>query len=409
MKFEPDRKYLKVCVYAFGTVAALLLFNRLLSASNDIWQSFKSGLGFILTLLSPFIMAIVMAYILSPAVTGVEKLLAKVFKNPGAQRPIKMAALVIVYLLLIALIVGALSFVIPEILRNIAELVKALPSYYDWATDYVQNTLPKTEFIGGLLNNPSVQQTLDNVQKSITAMVTDFQNNTIKYVNIALTSLGAFAASVFSTLGSLLIGLVLSFYLLNERESIVYSLRHLLKARLGEKRAGATMGLLGTVDSVFGRYISAKLLTMVILFLLAQIAFAALGVRYSMLMAAVIALTNLVPYIGPFLGAVPPLFIALLDDPLKALYVGIAILLMQTIDNYFITPYVIGDRMGLSPFWILLSIILGGGLFGVGGLLLAVPTAAVIKVLIERYIKGRALRRAATVHSSPQADTEPKP
>ncbi len=407
MKFEPDKKYLKVCVYAFGTVAALLLFNRLLSASNDIWQSFKSGLGFILTLLSPFIMAIVMAYILSPAVTAVEKLLAKLFKKSGAQRPIKMAALVIVYLLLIALIVGALSFAIPGIISNIAELIRSLPTYYGKVTDFVEK-LPKTEFIGGLLRNPSVQQALDNVQKSITAAVVDFQNNTVKYVNIALTSLGAFAASVFSTLGSLLIGLVLSFYLLNERESIVYSTRHLLKARLGEKRSGATMSLLSTVDNVFGRYISAKLLTMVILFVLAQIAFVALGIPFSTLMAAIIALTNLVPYIGPFLGAVPPLFVALLISPMQALYVGIAILLLQAIDNYFITPYVIGDRMGLSPFWILLSIILGGGLFGVWGLLLSVPTAAVIKVLIERYIKGRALRRAATAPNSTVTGTEPK-
>lgn len=394
MKFEPDKKYLKVCVYAFCTVAALLLFNRLLSASNDIWQSFQSGLSFILVLLSPFIIAIVTAYILSPAVTAVEKLLGRIFRKAAGGKSLKFVALLIVYLLLVALIIVSLSFVIPEIIRNVAEIVRSLPAYYGWMDNYVRNTLPKNEFIGGLLNNPQVTQALDSVQRSITDQINEFQTNTVKYVNIAITRVGAFASGLFSTLGSLLIGLVLSFYLLNERESIVYSMNHLLRARLGEKRARAAMDLLSTADSVFGKYISAKLLTVVILFVLAQIAFGAMGVRYSVLMSAIIAISNLVPYIGPIIGSIVPIFMGLIDSPMKALYVLIAILLLQAVDNYVISPVVIGDRLGLSPFWILLSIIVGGGLFGVWGLLLAVPTAAVIKVLINRYIKGRVMRPA---------------
>jgi predicted PurR-regulated permease PerM len=398
MKFEFDKRYLKVCVYAFCTLAALLLFQRLLSASNDIWQSFQNGLSFILVLLSPFITAIFIAYLLSPAVTGIEMLIGKIFRKPGRPRLRKLAALIIVYLLLLAMIGLALSYVIPEIVRNITELIRNLPSYFLQWKAYYNNTLLNNQVYSSILANPMVQEVINKQSEA-------FKSNMLSNLNGILTGIGAFTVRLLSSIASGILGLVLSFYLLNEREAIVYSVRHLLKARLGDKRGSGTMSLLGMVDSVFGKYISAKLLTSVILFILAQIVFSFLGVRYSVLMSAIIALTNLVPYIGPFIGAVPPIVISLLEDPMKALYVAIAILLLQSVDNYFIGPYVIGDKMGLSPFWILLSIILGGGLFGLWGILLAVPAAAVIKLLIDRYIKGRILNRQ---HDKPRQDTPAK-
>lgn len=149
------------------------------------------------------------------------------------------------------------------------------------------------------------------------------------------------------------------------------------------------MNFLKAVDRVFGRYISAKLLLALILFIICFVAFSFLGVRYVVLMAAIVGITTLVPYIGPFIGAVPPIIAALLDSPQKAVYTAIAIIIIHQVDNYVFEPYVFSDRMGLSPFWILLSIILGGGLFGLWGAVLAVPVAGVIKLLITRYIRMR--------------------
>jgi predicted PurR-regulated permease PerM len=198
---------------------------------------------------------------------------------------------------------------------------------------------------------------------------------------------------ILSSIFSFIIALILSFYLLNEREAIIRSFNRLLHARLGEARADSVMGFLASVDRVFGRYISAKLFICLVMFVVSFAVFWFLGVQYYVLLAAVVALSTLVPYIGPFVGAVPPLVISLIESPEKALYTGIALLAMHLVDGYFIEPVVFGERMGLSPFWILLSIILGGGLFGLWGVLLAVPVAAVIKLLAVGYIRRRQARR----------------
>jgi predicted PurR-regulated permease PerM len=179
-----------------------------------------------------------------------------------------------------------------------------------------------------------------------------------------------------------------------------------MKARLGERRASAVMSVLTAVDRVFGRYISAKLLLALIMFAICSVVFSILGVRYTVLMSAIVALSTLVPYIGPFVGAVPPIVLSLIDSPQKGITVAIAIVVIHAVDNYFFEPAIFSDRMGLSPFWILLSVIVGGGLFGFWGVLLAVPAASVIKLLIVRYIRGRQLKKRREKGAGEQGGAE---
>jgi predicted PurR-regulated permease PerM len=373
-----DRKYLKVCLYAFFTIGALLLLHRVLQASDNIWKSVIGGLGFLLALVSPFIFAILIAYILKPAVGGIEILLGKIFRKEKQARGRQLAALLIVYAAVVALIAVTMSSVIPSIVRNIRELIMHWQQYQASLTAYYQSLLVTYPILAG----PDVQNFF---QTQLAAIGSD--------LHVTAASITSTVMHILSSIFSFVIALILSFYLLNERKTIVSSFGSLLHARLGEKRASSVMRFLDDVDRVFGRYISAKLLICVVLFVIGFAVFALLGVRYVPLMSAIVALSTLVPYIGPFVGAVPPIVLALLDSPQKALYVGIAILAMHLVDGYFIEPFIFSDRMGLSPFWILLSIILGGGLFGLWGVLLAVPVAAVIKLLIVKYIHSRQAKK----------------
>jgi predicted PurR-regulated permease PerM len=381
MKFEFDKKYIKICLYAFATLAALLLFNRILQASSNIWQSFINAVAFLLELLSPFIIAIVLAYILNPAVIGINMLLGKIFKQDKFIKGRKLISLGLVYVATIAVLVLTLSFVIPGIIRNIGELIKNLPGYYE---------IVKKFYLNDFLTYPLL--TNDAVQNAISTQMAHFTANLSQYMGNTISGITGFMVHFVSSVASAIIGLVLSFYLLNEREVIMISFGRLLHARLGDKRSSAVMSFLGEVDKVFGRYISAKLLVVIIMFAICFSVFGFMGVRYAVLMSAIVAITTLVPYIGPFLGAMPPIIISLLESPQKAIYVGISILVIHAVDGYFIEPYIFSDKMGLSPFWILLSVILGGGLFGLWGLLLAVPAAAVVKLLISKYIRSRQIR-----------------
>jgi predicted PurR-regulated permease PerM len=380
MKFKFDRKYLKISLYAFFTVAALLILHRILQSSDNVWRSVTSGVSFLFSLLSPFVAALFIAYILSPAVRGVERLLGKVFKKKPLARGRKLFSLIFVYVAVIAVISVTLSFVIPGIVRNINDLLKNWDMYRVMFNDFYNNLKLQYPLLAG-----------PEVQNFITARLAELGSG----LHLTVSSITSTVLGILSSIFSFLIALILSFYLLNESDSIVSSFNRLLQARLGEKRADSVMGFLKAVDRVFGRYISAKLLICVIMFALCFAAFGFLGMRYSVLMAAVVAITALVPYIGPIVGAIPPILISLLDAPEKAIYTLIAILAIHTVDNYFIEPYVFSDQMGLSPFWILLAIILGGGLFGLWGMLLAVPVAAVLKLVISGYIRTRQARRQA--------------
>lgn len=381
MKFEFDKKYFKICLYAFLTVAALLLFYRLLQASNNIWQSVVHGISFLLELLSPFIIAIVIAYILSPAVTALEKLLGRIFRKEEHVKGRKLAALIIVYVITVALIVLAIAYVMPGLVKNISDLISNLPGYFDDIKEFYQTTiLTYPLFASG------------DVQKAINDQWVTLSQNLPNYMNSVLAGITNFLLRFVSSVASFILGLVLSFYLLNEREHVFASFSRLMRARFGDRRSSSVMSVLTAMDRVFGRYISAKLLLALIMFAMCMVVFPILGVRYLVLMCAIVALSTLVPYIGPFVGAVPPIVVSLIDNPQKGIAVAIAIIVIHAVDNYFMEPAIFSERMGLSPFWILLSIIVGGGLFGFWGVLLSVPAASVIKLLIVRYIRGRQLK-----------------
>ena len=350
----------------------------MLQASDDIWKSLVNGFNFLLELLSPFIAAVILAYILSPAVTGFDKLLSKVFKKDKHVKVRKLSALVAVYLATVSVIVITLYYVIPGIVHNINDLLinwdsysKSLEAFYK----NLQETYP-------LLKSSDVQTEISNQLKQL--------GDSLKFTVGGILN---FVFRLGSSVASGILGLVLSFYLLNEREHILESFRRFLSAWLGGPRSTSLMNFLDAVDGVFGRYISAKLLLALIMFVISFIALSFLGVRYVVLMAAIVGVTTLVPYLGPFIGAVPPIIVALLDSPQKAIYTAIAILVIHQVDNYVFEPLVFSDRMGLSPFWILLSIIVGGGLFGLWGVLLAVPVAGVIKLFITRFIRIRQVHR----------------
>lgn len=391
MKIEFDKKYFKICLYAFITIAALLLFNRMLQSSDNIWKSIVNTISFLLELLSPFIIAIFIAYLLSPAVSGIDTLLGKIFKHVKHVRARKLVSLIIVYAATVTILVLTLSYVIPGIFKNIGDLLRHLPEYYGQLQVFYKDNI---------LTHPLF--TNETVQRAIQTQLVNFNGNLSGYMTATVTGITTFVLRFLSSVAGAVLGLVLSFYLLNEREHIVESFSRLLHARLGERRSTSVMNFLRDVDKVFGRYISAKLLLALVMFALSFIALSIFQVRYSVLMSAIVAVTTLVPYLGPFIGAVPPVVIALLDSPQKGITVAIALLIIHQIDNYVFEPYIFSDKMGLSPFWILLSIIVVGGLFGLWGVLLAVPVAGVIKLIINRYIQMRHLRRQKMEAEGPE-------
>lgn len=389
MKKRLDPAYVKISLYVFGTAAAIILFWRLLDSSDDLWQSLRSTVSFLRGMLTPFFLALALAYILSPAAGLLERLMGRIWRGETHRRRVRIASILVIYAALAALVAVAIYYVIPGIVRNLSELMGNLSGYAAKATDFYNELLEEEPF-----RYFGIRQHVDEAIEKGREFIAEWGPNIIP---------GLFRG-LMSVIGGVIngiLGVVLSLYLLLERAHIGDGVRRTMQSLIGQERMRRIASLLSAADKVFGRYISSRLLESLIVFALAQTAFLIIGVRYSVLMSAVVALTNLVPYVGPIIGGAFPVVFTLLDNPVRALVVFLVLLVIQGTDAYFISPRLMGDKLGMSPFWVLLVIIVGGGFFGIWGILLAVPVAAVIRLILTQSIRARSMKQQKQENDSP--------
>lgn len=375
-KLKPDPKYLKVSFYVFMTGAALLLLWKALNGDWSLMKNLGMFLGFLWKAVATVAAGLVIAYILQPAVTGLERLLVKVLKKKQLTKGISALSVALVYVFLAAVLALAGIFVIPMLVQNIIDLGASLPGYYEIVENWYFESVKDSTFI----NN-------DYTQNAISKALETVNTNLNEWVLAALSGIAGFIYRFIVSLIKGLVALVISAYFLLVRREIKENFIKTSNAFFGEKKVVGFRAFLRSVDWVFGKYISATLIKALIMFIIVQIAFALLKVPYSTLMSGIIALTNIVPFIGPILGMIPPILLSLLQSPIKALWVFLAIQGAQLVDAYLLQPYLVGDKMGLSPFWVLVSVMVGGSLFGLWGIVLAVPVVAVIKILVNQSVR----------------------
>jgi len=377
-KFPKDPKYTKIAIYSFITVGALMVLWRLLTSSANLWTSFSEAFSFLWGSVATIVAGLILGYILSPGVTAIEKIFNKIFNKKAKEKKakrIRLSSIIVLYIILIAGILSIVVFIIPPLVDNIIQFSDYLPGYIDKAAQWYDSNLKDSP----LFTSDYTKNIVENSQATFEGHINE----------IALTVVTAIANSLFSIFSGIIkfvIAFIIAFYFLLSSKDVVKGVSEFGRTKLGKEKADSVGTFLKSVDLVFGKYISAKLLQILIIFLIAQTFFLIIGVSMSTLMAFILALANIIPYVGGFIGMIPPVLISLLESPIKAIWVFAAVQVIQFIDNYVIQPFLIGDKMGLSPFWALVVVLIGGNLFGFIGVLLSIPVAAVIRVLIERYI-----------------------
>ena len=380
-KFPKDSKYTKIALYTFITIGALMILWRLIISSENLWTSFKDIFAFLWGSVATIAAGLILGYILSPGVSFIEKLLNKLFnkkQKPKRTKRLRLISIALVYIILLLTIAAIIVFIIPPLVENIVQFSEDLPGYIDKVVEWYDKNLKDSPLF-------TSEYTKNIVENSNTAFMERINEIALKVVSILANSL----FSIFSGIIRFVIAFIISFYYLLSSKEVVSGVSEFGRMKLGKEKADSIGTFLKDVDRVFGRYISAKLLQIVIIFLIAQVFFLIIGVSMSTLMAFILALANVIPYVGGFIGMIPPVLISLLESPVKAIWVFAAVQVVQFIDNYIIQPFLIGDKMGLSPFWALVVVIIGGNLFGFAGVLLSIPVSAVIGVLIKRYVDNQ--------------------
>lgn len=347
----------------FCVVAACIAFYLLLNNLNY----FVGGIGKFINILSPFAGGVVIAYILDPVV---KLFYHKLFKE---KKGIRWLAILLAYLVAILLIVLLAWLVIPQIVNSIVMLFTNFPSYIQGIQDAL--TMIQDRFGVDL---SQATKMLDDSE----AMVKEVYSLASSAMPQIVASLGSVASNFVSTFTSL----AASIYMLADKKHLLHQLRTLAHAFLPEKVAENTLRICHYANVNFTSFFIGKIIDSAIIGVITFVAMTILRLDFAVLISVFIGITNIIPVFGPFIGAIPSIFILLLVNPIQAAIFCVLILIIQQLDGNFIGPKILGSSIGISALWILFSIVVGGDLFGIVGMVVGVPVFATLYGLAQEFV-----------------------
>lgn len=382
-KFVKNDQYFTVCIYAFVLVLACAVA---IKAIMDVDET-KAFLEGLFRAVSPFLIALLIAYILNPFVKVVNRFLRKLFPRLRVHEKAAMViAMLIVYVLGLGMIITLLIYVLPEIVRNLGELIGSISSGYqtllEWLDD-MQEQFPMVDFSSIISMLRDTQSDLTNGLKDIAADI----------VPVLYTA----SVSVVAWIGNFLIALIVSVYMLYGKDSLKRMAKIVLYAFIPRKKLFHVKETVMECNRIFSQYLISKMIDSFIIGILCAILMSILRLPYILLISIIVGVTNMIPYFGPFIGAIPGVVIILCIDPVKALVFAIMILCLQQFDGLILGPKLLGNSTGMKPLWIIFAITIGGKFFGVIGMFLGVPVMATLAYLAERYMRYRLERKNLSI------------
>ncbi|MBR1660584.1 MAG: AI-2E family transporter [Oscillospiraceae bacterium] len=405
-RYRWDIKYLHWGVTAFLVIAACILFYLLVSHLNLVSAAFRT----VGQILSPFIWGLVIAYLLFPLMGIYSRwiftpLFSRLLKN-NPKRDALMHGLVrgssvtLCILTLLVLIAGLLSLVVPQVIASIERIVENGTNYIDRTGSWLQEKL--YHLMGE--ESQDVAASFDNLSTSLLTLLGDKLldlENLMKGTNLAnsfdtlaktLGSVGANVVGALKGVYNVLIGIIVSVYLLYSQESFAARAKKLIYCIFSLEAAEKILNGLRFTNDVFMGFLSGKILDSLIVGILCFISCSILRIPYALLVSVIVGITNIIPFFGPFIGAIPSTLFILTESPIKALIFVIFVIILQQFDGNILGPKILGNRVGINGFWVMFSIILGAGLFGFAGMLLGIPVFVVIYTGIGSLVRRKLAR-----------------
>ena len=384
MKRLLENKHARLMLMIFIVGALLIIFNQIVGN----YESFSEGVGTIKTIVSPFIYGFVMAYLLSPiynaTVRGLYKLLGKYFKNKQRLFSFcKLVASVVAVVCLIGAVAGLIALIVPQVIESLTGILKSLPQ--------------RLTQLSALFNDITSKMDNKRLAMKMSEIYAQVQTNLIELAQTKLlpgmgTLVGQVSTQVILTLKTMMnvmIGVMACVYMLNSKERFQGQFKKVILATLPKEKAEAVFDFAKFTNRTFGGFINGKIIDSIIIGIICFILMKIFGFPYPILISAIIGITNVIPFFGPFIGAIPAAIIILLVSPIHALYFLVLIFVLQQVDGNIIGPTILVNTTGIASFWVLFSIVIGGGLFGFIGMVLGVPVFAIIYYYFSRSINKR--------------------
>lgn len=380
-----NEKYRKYIYWGVTTVVVLVIAIALIFVIirySHVKQVFRILTG----ILAPVIYGAVMAYLLAPIYnrvrTGTEDGLKTIMRDGAHRSRIGMFLGTFVSLLVLcAVVFGLISMMIPELIRSISAIIEALPTSITNLQLWLQHVLA---------NNPDLESQVMQYYSMASGYLQNWiSNDVIPNVTRIIGSVSSGFLSMINLVKNLLIGIIVMVYLLNIKDKLVTQAKMIIYGAFPVKIANKVLEEGRFVHSVFGGFIIGKLVDSLIIGVICFVLMSFMNMPYVLLISVIVGVTNVIPFFGPFIGAIPSAFFILLVSPMKCLYFIIFILLLQQFDGNILGPKILGESTGLPSFWVLFSILLFGGIFGFVGMIIAVPTFAVFYKLMTELVEWR--------------------
>jgi len=376
LKIDWNRKYTTIAVYAFLVAAASIVFYLILSDLN----SFGDFVSNLISPVLPIIYGFVVAYLLNPIMVGIEKGLSKISGynklKPNLRRTVSM---LLTYFVTITVLIVMLLIVLPKVVVNITNLYAQLQSYVALAessVSYILKRIPPE-----LLSQDLVTQITDYAGDGI--------QNLINWMAVSAPKLIGLVWNFSSGVITAFVAVIVSIYLLFAKERFLAQLRKIMFAFFPDRSVRRAAYIVSKAHGMFGGFITGKIIDSIIIGLLCFLGLSVMNMPNVVLVSFIVGVTNVLPYFGPFIGAVPGFILIAIVSPVQGLIFLLFILVLQQIDGNIIGPMILGDSIGLSAFWVVFAILFFGGVFGILGMFIGVPTFGVIYALIKEEAADR--------------------
>ena len=394
MKINIDKKHISLGITSFLVVASSICFYYLLFHGDR----FLGKINAILVIASPVIYGIILAYLLTPIVNTIEKkLLSPLFTkssemNSTKKKWMRFLSVLMTVIIVILFIYGFFSILIPNVISSVKSISFAFPIYVNNLMHFADKYFEA---------NPDIEALFNQLVSTYSVEIDKYLNNTIiPQMESLLKTVSLSLISVLKAMWNLIIGLIISIYVLCSKEIFAGQSKKIIYAIFSTKTANSLIKDFRFISDTFIGFISGKIVDSIIIGIICFIGTSLLKIPYALLVSVIVGITNIIPFFGPYLGAIPSAILILMINPIKCITFIIFILILQQVDGNFIGPKILGQSTGLSGFWVIFSITIFGGLFGFLGMIIGVPFFAVVYAMTRRIIDRMLKKRNLPISTS---------
>lgn len=383
MNFKWDKKYLYWGVTAFLVLTSAILFYYFVFHNAQFLQIFKN----IINICFPVIDGLIIAFLLCPLINWFEQKVFILFRkkekrsehvSEKAAKWLRVLSILLSYVIVISLLTAFIITVIPQIKESITNIYAQSSQYKANIENWLNDLFEKY---------PDIEVWVMDSFDTYAAQFSEWKNNyLLPKVQELLATVSTGVFNFFSALWDILIGAIVSIYVLFSKEKFSGQFKKLAYGFLNTKTANVLISNIRMVNHKFSGFIVGKLLDSLVIGILCFVGCSIFGFDYPVLLGLIIGVTNIIPFFGPFIGAIPCILLLFMINPLHSLYFAIFILALQQFDGNILGPAILGESTGISSFWVIFSITLFGGLWGVTGMIVGVPLFAVFYAIIKTIL-----------------------